>query len=332
MKTTWDHRADRAMPPRPRNGAGAAGMTNNRYQPHEPAPTPRYPWFGIRHSSAQRVAFLFALASGVGLAFLYRRYMQTNDIAPDSKMGYIFAIAGTALLLLVGLGYVIRKRLGRRWPGRLHTFLAWHMVGGILGLVLILMHAAGNFNPRSGTYALYGLIAVVASGIVGRVLDRFAPRLAASAALEAISASGEERMDDLEQELEYVADTERALRTSRAAREHGVPWDLAYYDLDPEVEDIPALLSQGVRSDTGPILNLAQPSDSHRILLAAERRQTTGNVMREAISIRAANRRERLHLQTIRVWRRIHTLLSLAALGLLAWHLEYAVTLLMGAH
>ncbi len=258
--------------------------------------------------------------------------MQTNDIAPDSMMGYIFAIAGTVLLLLVGLGYTIRKRLGRRWPGRLHTFLAWHMVGGILGLVLILMHAAGNFNPRSGTYALYGLIAVVASGIVGRVLDRFAPRLAANAALQAISASGEERMDDLEQELEYVASTEAAQRASRAAHERGVPWDLAYYDLDPEVEDIPALLSQGVRSDTGPILNLAQPSDDQHILLAAQRRQTTGNVMREALSIRAANRRERLYLQTIRVWRRLHTLLSLAALGLLAWHLEYAATLLMAAH
>lgn len=272
------------------------------------------------------------MIAGIILAYLYIAYAQTTDVSPDSMMGYAFAIAGTALLLLVALGYVVRKRLGRRWPGRLHTFLAWHIVGGVLGLLLILMHAAGNFNPRSGTYALYGLIAVVASGFVGRLLDRFAPRLAAAAALEAISASGEERMDELEQELETVASTEEAQRASSAARQSGVPWDLAYYDLDPEVEDIPALLSEGVRSDTGPILKLTQPSGDLPILLAAQRRQTTGNVMREAVGIRAAIRRERFYLQTIRVWRRIHTLLSLVALGLLLWHLEYAATLLMNAH
>jgi hypothetical protein len=332
MKTTRKSPADRATPSRPKNGTRAAGATTNRRQPHQPAPPPRYPWLGIRHSRAQRVAALFALASGLGLAYLYRQYAHTTDVSPDSFMGYAFAIAGTALLLLVALGYTIRKRLGRRWPGRLHTFLAWHIVGGLLGLLLILMHAAGNFNPRSGTYALYGLIALVASGIVGRLLDRFAPRLAAAAALEAISASGEERIDDLEQKLAFVASTEQTQRASRAAREGGVPWDLAYYDLDPEIEDIPALLSQGVRSDTGPILNLAQPSGDLPILLAAQRRQTTGNVMREAVGIRAAIRRERLYLQTTRVWRRIHTLLTLVTLSLLAWHLEYAATLLIGAH
>jgi hypothetical protein len=292
---------------------------------------PRYPWLGSRHSRAQRAATLFALASGAALAYLYTKYARTTDVSPDSFMGYAFAIAGTALLLLVALGYAIRKRLGRRWPGRLHTFLAWHIVGGLLSLLLILMHAAGNFNPRSGTYALYGLIGVVASGIVGRILDRFAPRLAAAAALDAISASGEERMDELEQELAFVATTEQAQRASRAAQERGVPWDLAYYDLDPEIEDIPALLSQGVRSDTGPILKLAQPSSELPVLLAAQRRQTTGNVMREAVGIRAAIRRERLYLQTIRVWRHIHTLLTLVTIGLLAWHLEYATVLLIGA-
>ena len=43
--------------------------------------------------------------------------------------------------------------------------------------MLLFMHSFGNFNPRSGTFALYGMIALVISGFVGRLLDRLMPRL-----------------------------------------------------------------------------------------------------------------------------------------------------------
>jgi hypothetical protein len=276
------------------------------------------------------------LIAGVGLAYLYIWYLHTsNDVSPDSMYGYGFAIGGTALLLLVGLGYTLRKRLGRRWPGRLHTFLAWHIVGGLLGLVLILMHATGNFNPRSGTYALYGLIGLVISGVIGRLLDRFAPRMAAGAALQALTTGGEERLDDLEEELEAFEDDERALHDALEQPEMpGTPWDLAYYDLDPEVEAIPTLLSQGVRSDSGSILDLSQlpgPLAAPRAAPVRTSTQTTGDVMRQARALQRALGREQFYLQMVRVWRRLHILLSLMALGLLGWHIEYAVTLLLGA-
>ncbi len=313
------------------SGAREAGTTSSQVA------KPRYPWLSLRYSRAQWTSALLALAAGVGLAYLYIHYQRTNDVSPDSMYGYGFAIGGTTLLLLVGAGYALRKRLGRRWPGRLHTFLAWHMVGGVLGLALILMHAAGNFNPRSGTYALYGLIGIVISGFFGRMLDRLAPRLAARAALQAVSASGEERLDDLEEEMEARADDERARREAlRQPVMRGVPWDLAYYDLDPEVEEIPTLLSQGVRGDTGPILDLRQlsgPLYARRIRQPAppEQRQASGDLKRQAAALQRALRREQFYLQLVRVWRRVHTLVSLVALGLLLWHLEYAATLLMGA-
>jgi hypothetical protein len=274
------------------------------------------------------------VAAGVGLVYLYTVYLHTQDVSPDSVYGYGFAIAGTVLLVLVGAGYALRKRLGRRWPGRLHTFLAWHMAGGLLGLLLILLHSAGNFNPRSGTYALYGLIGVVISGIIGRVLDRISPRLAARAALQALTAAGEERLDDLEDELAAIVDDARVRR--EALQEQGVrgaPWDLAYYDLDPEVDDIPGLLRQGVRGESGSILNLKQLSGP----LAVQRpkqpsvpRQSTGALARQAAAIQLVMGREQFYLQLVRVWRRVHILVSLVALGLLLWHLEYAATLLIG--
>ncbi len=304
--------------------------------PTTQAERPRYPWLSSGYSRAQWAAAITALVTGIGLAFLYLYYSRTNDVSPDSLYGYGFAIAGTVLLLLVGVGYVLRKRLLRHW-GRLHTFLAWHMVGGLLGLLLILMHAAGNFNMRTGTYALWGLIGVVISGLIGRVFDRFAPRLAAKAALQAVSASGEERLDALEQELGVMVSNERARQEAlRQSGAQGAPWDLAYYDLDPQLEEIPALLSQGVRSDTGPILDLRQISGplaaqpARRIVPAASR-QITGEVIRQAAALQRALGREQFFLSLVRVWRRVHLLVSLIALGLLLWHLEYATVLLMNA-
>jgi len=296
-----------------------------------------------RLSRAQWMAMLVGLAVGGGLAWLYRLYLQSSDVAPDSATGYGFAIAGTLVLLLVGGSYAARKRFGRRRPGRLHALLAWHMVGGLIGLALILMHAAGNFNPRTGTYALYGLIGVVVSGVMGRALDRLCPHLAAHAALQALAAGGEERLDALE-----GAHTGVRYPAARQPVPRGLPWDLAYYDLDPEIAEIAALLGQG---SGGEILALdgsrrrsAAPRGpgtpgAPRPVVALPSRATSpetlcspvaSDVVRQATGWSAALGREQCCIDLVRVWRRLHTLISLVALGLVLWHLEYAATLLVG--
>src|SRR5215469_2975667 len=81
---------------------------------------------------SQKQAAIVGLLAGSGLVYLYTYYLRSNDVSPDSWDGYIFAIAGTALLLLVGLGYTLRRRLRRARHGLLHTALSWHMVGGLL--------------------------------------------------------------------------------------------------------------------------------------------------------------------------------------------------------
>src|SRR5579885_2781322 len=143
----------------------------NRARPLAPAAQAgpsrlRYPWLRLHVSGAQWAAGLVALAAGIALAFLYSWYLQSSDAAADSIYGLGFGVAGTLLLLLVGSGYTLRKRWGRprasqakarktgfrkrpfrqgaRWPGLLHTFLAWHMAGGLLGLLLIWMHTANS--------------------------------------------------------------------------------------------------------------------------------------------------------------------------------------------
>jgi len=240
--------------------------------------------------------------------------MRSGDVAPDSLYGYIFAIAATVLLVLVGVGYTLRKRLRRRRFGLLHTALSWHVVGGVLGLALILAHAAGNFHPRTGTYALCSLIALVITGVIGRQLDRIAPRIAARYALKTLTSDGEERLDTLVSALNERSATRRERRQAATRQsEPGAPWDLAYYDLRATDDQIPALLNQQTRGR------------AHAVSASS------GAQAAESLDLRRAIGFERLCLDLIRVWRYLHTALSVLTLVLILWHLEFAATLLLSA-
>jgi hypothetical protein len=269
-------------------------------------------------SRSQWAAALVGLALGGALAYGYESYLRAGDVSPDSQYGYVFAILGTLMLILVGVGYVLRKRLWRGRFGLLHTALSWHVVGGILALALILAHSAGNFHPRTGSYALYSLIALVISGIIGKQLDKIAPRLAARAALKTLTADGEERLDALVTTLPHKRQRrhERSRPLSQQTRQttSSIPWDLAYYDLSALPEEIPALLHQQHSGHAHP----ASPA-------------IEGALASEAVTLRQQMGMERLCLHLIRVWRYLHTALSVVTLALILWHLEFAATLLLAA-
>jgi hypothetical protein len=278
--------------------------------------TPRYRWLGGPLSRAQWIASLATLAVAIGLGALYLGYLYGGDVAPDSPFGYGCALVGTLLLLGAGLGYLARKRWGRQRAGRLHVLLAWHIAASVVGLLLILMHATGNFNARSGTYALYGLVALVVSGVIGRALDRLGPWLAARAALATLTVGGEDQLDELERQP--LPHPPRSAPTGAATRRHaaGAPWDVAYFDLDPEVESIPSLI--GARP--------AVPEPRPRVWGAPP-----VELRRQAAVLRSALWREAFSIQLVRVWRRLHLLISVVFLGLLIWHIIFAVTLLLHA-
>lgn len=288
--------------------------------------TPRSPsrvgWAGKRGSTA-----LISLLIGIGIAYVYALYLRSNDVSPDSIYGYGFAISGTLLLALVGAGYVARKRLHRHGPGLLHTALTWHIVGGVLGLALILMHASGNFNPRTGSYALYSLIALVVSGVIGRQLDRIAPRLAVRAALTTLTPDGEERLEVLAGVVHEAPSASGEHRQPPPEpAETSVPWDLAYHDLSARPGDIPELLTQPGRRTPGVASSYQAP-----ILQPGISGTVKGALASESAMIRRGIGWERFFLQLIRVWRVVHTALSVVTLALILWHLEYAATLLIGA-
>lgn len=140
----------------------------------------RYSWFSLDINSAWTMTWLFTLVViALCIAFFVFYCFFSNDLAPDSLAGYTVAIVGTLFILLAALAYTRSRRSRNRSVGRLNISLYWHISFGLVALALLFLHSFGNFNPRTGTYALYGMIALMISGTIGRILGRVVPKLIA---------------------------------------------------------------------------------------------------------------------------------------------------------
>ena len=193
------------------------------------------------------MSVLFTLAViglSIGLLVLYGRL--SNDPTPDSFAGYTYAIVGSFFMFLAALDYA-RRRSRERRVGQLNGSLQWHISFGIIALVLLFLHSFGNFNPRSGTYALWGMIALVVSGIIGRFLDRVVPKLIAQQVKQALTEQGEDRIEHhtrtIQSIVTYNKQELRSLKSSKnAMREAKKPlmtaWDLAYISLEETPQEL----------------------------------------------------------------------------------------------
>ncbi|MBL8359014.1 MAG: hypothetical protein JNN18_00870 [Rubrivivax sp.] len=83
---------------------------------------------------------------------------------------YWMAVVGGTMMLLVLL-YPARKYLrGLRSLGHVRIWLHLHLVFGLLGPWLILSHSTFRLGSLNATVALWSMVIVVASGVIGRYL------------------------------------------------------------------------------------------------------------------------------------------------------------------
>lgn len=91
-------------------------------------------------------------------------------IDPEEGLGYALGVTG-GLLLLFMLVYPLRKRIRwmQRW-GHMRFWFRSHMVVGIVAPSAILLHCNFRLGAVNSNVALFSLLAVVLSGLVGRFL------------------------------------------------------------------------------------------------------------------------------------------------------------------
>lgn len=112
-------------------------------------------------------------ALGLGAAYLLFEWLAAPT--PSGLVEHTMGIVGTALMLFTEVGYMARKRL--RWlrVGSLSTWLSVHIVTGIVGPTLVLLHSTFKFHGLALLASLLTVM-VVASGFLGRYLYTAIPR------------------------------------------------------------------------------------------------------------------------------------------------------------
>jgi hypothetical protein len=100
-------------------------------------------------------------------AFVYR---HDGPLTAESGPGYWLGIIGAITMLLL-TGYPLRKRLKSfARLGRVASWFRLHMILGILGPTLVILHTNFKLGSLNSRLALLTMLVVVASGIAGRYL------------------------------------------------------------------------------------------------------------------------------------------------------------------
>src|SRR5258706_9653052 len=182
------------------------GATHRHEAPQVETGEMGYSWLFFSGGGSNVVRILITFLVIITAATFFAWYIHSsNDTSPDSLVGIGFAILGTIFLVLAAILYNRRRRAQRKGRvGKLNASLQWHICFAVLGLTLLCLHSFGNFNPRSGTYALYGMVALVISGFIGRILDRIVPFLITSEVQKALTAQGDDRIEVISQKLQSI--------------------------------------------------------------------------------------------------------------------------------
>ena len=128
------------------------------------------------NSDAERLlswSWRTALVVVAGLLLVLAWLVSSGEIyKAGDDFGYNLGLIG-GLLMLSLLIYPLRKRA--RFMSRLGSMQAWfryHQVAGILGPMLVLFHSTFRIGSMNGRVALYAMLLVAVSGVIGRFLYR----------------------------------------------------------------------------------------------------------------------------------------------------------------
>lgn len=156
-------------------------------------------------------------------------------LASGAGVGVLFGIVGTTLMLAM-LGYSVRKRFAHvPWLGSMSLWLAFHILCGITGPLFILLHAGLQLPRGLIAIAFWCMVLVALSGVFGRYVYGFLPRMEGGRALA--WREGMAWLAELRAEL---------VQATAGAQGHAVGEAVALVrDLDFAADDVPGLFRLG---------------------------------------------------------------------------------------
>jgi len=105
-------------------------------------------------------------------ALLYVGWINSAERVwtPEQGLGYALGIVGGSMMLLLLL-YSLRKRV--KWMRNLMSVKFWfqlHMLFGVLGPTLVVLHTNFELGSLNGRVALFSMLLVAGSGVIGRYI------------------------------------------------------------------------------------------------------------------------------------------------------------------
>jgi len=95
---------------------------------------------------------------------------NSSNLTAETGTGYWLGIIGGVLMLLL-LTYPMRKHMkSMRRLGNIKHWFRVHMIFGVAGPVLILFHSTFSLGSLNSNLALFSMLAVAISGLIGRYL------------------------------------------------------------------------------------------------------------------------------------------------------------------
>jgi hypothetical protein len=116
------------------------------------------------------------IAIAVVTALYFVAYQQAGSFpAASGLVGHGIGVLGFILMLMTETLYSIRRMLtDYRW-GSMAAWLRFHMVTGLVGPYMVLLHTTMKFQGLAGVAMLLTVVVVV-SGVIGRYIYTAVPR------------------------------------------------------------------------------------------------------------------------------------------------------------
>ncbi len=240
--------------------------------------------------------------------YLYKLYLDSLKSNPYSGPYTdplrLYGIVSFVLVLLVA-AYTLRRRFIRILPGKVQNWLWLHTWFGILAILVAFMHEnylniihdlrftqARFTEGQAGTSALYALLLLVLTGVIGRLFDIWQARtLAKEANINGVGIvqAVEERLRELDQTIE------------RLSAGKSPTFKMYCSEASQCKTSLPAML---------PVLAPNELDDFERV----------HQVFKQRLHLSRSLQRQRNAIFIIRVWRYVHIPLACLALIVISYH------------
>ncbi len=122
----------------------------------------------------------YALLIMIAVTLIYGVVAISRETTPESGdlFGHLLGVIGFLLMLMTETLYSLRKRSRRaaHW-GSMASWLRFHIVTGLVGPYMVLLHSAWKFNGLAGATTLL-MFVIVISGFIGRYIYTSIPHAA----------------------------------------------------------------------------------------------------------------------------------------------------------